>query len=261
MVLYFSGTGNSQFVAVRIAEMTADDEVVSINQSIKSGRNVAIHSERPLVFVAPTYSWRIPKAVEQWIMETVFEGSRDAYFVLTCGGSCGNAAAYAKKLCRKKNLRFCGLAPVVMPENYLAMFPTPDEAECREIVERAKPEIADLAKKIQAGKCFDESAVTVGGRLQSGPVNPLFYRFFVHDRGFTVSDDCISCGKCAMRCPLNNIDMAAGKPVWKGNCTHCMACIGGCPVKAIEYKDKSKGQHRHYIMDDALDRKNGGQER
>lgn len=68
MVLYFSGTGNSQFVAVRIAEMTADDEVVSINQSIKSGRNVAIHSERPLVFVVPTYSWRIPRVVEQWIM-------------------------------------------------------------------------------------------------------------------------------------------------------------------------------------------------
>lgn len=46
MVLYFSGTGNSQFVAVQIAEMTADDEVVTINQSIKTGSSVAHHSER-----------------------------------------------------------------------------------------------------------------------------------------------------------------------------------------------------------------------
>ncbi len=45
--------------------------------------------------------------------------------VLTCGVGCGNAAAYAQKLCTEKGLRFCGLAPVVMPENYLAMFATP----------------------------------------------------------------------------------------------------------------------------------------
>lgn len=166
-----------------------------------------------------------------------------------------------KNCAGKRTSDSVGLPQWVMPENYLAMFPTPDEAECREIVERAKPEIAALAKRIQAGQCFDESAVTVGGRFQSGPVNPLFYRFFVHDKGFTVSDACISCGKCAMRCPLNNIDMTAGKPVWRGNCTHCMACIGGCPVKAIEYKSTSKGQHRYYIMDDALNQKNGGQVR
>lgn len=252
MVLYFSGTGNSQFVAIQIAEMIADDEVVSINQYMKSGTKATIRSKSPLVFVAPTYCWRLPRVVEQWIMETVFEGSRDAYFILTCGQNCGNAAAYAEKLCARKNLRFCGLAPVLMPENYLAMFPTPGEAECRAIVERAKPVTADLAKQIQAGQSFEKPSVTIGGKLESGPVNPLFYALFVHDSGFTVSDACISCGKCAVRCPLNNIDMRAGKPVWKGTCTHCMACIGGCPAEAIEYKSRSKGQHRHYMMDDTL---------
>ena len=37
MVLYFSGTGNSQFAAIQIAEQIADDEVVSINSYLKSG--------------------------------------------------------------------------------------------------------------------------------------------------------------------------------------------------------------------------------
>ena len=32
MVFYFSGTGNSQFVALRLAELLAEDEVVSINR-------------------------------------------------------------------------------------------------------------------------------------------------------------------------------------------------------------------------------------
>ncbi len=252
MVLYFSGTGNSQFTALRIAEATGDGEVVSINACLKSGRRPSIRSERPLVFVTPTYCWRMPKVVERWILDTDFEGNRDAYFVLTCGGSCGNAGAYAEKLCAKKNLRFCGLAPVVMPENYLAMFPTPGEDECRTVMENARPHIDALAAQISAGECFAAPDVSFSEKLQSGPVNPLFYAFCVHDGGFTVSDHCISCGKCAQRCPMNNIELADGKPMWMGNCTHCMACIGGCPTQAIEYKSKSQGQHRHYIMNDSL---------
>lgn len=251
MVLYFSGTGNSQFVALHIAKLIAD-EVVSINSYLKAGKKAAIQSQRPLVFVVPTYCWRMPKVVEQWILETSFKGDQNAYFILTCAGSSGNAAVYAKKLCAKKHLCFCGLAPVAMPENYLALFSTPRELECQTIVEKAVPQITALAQQIQAGQSFEESSISIGGKLESGPINPLFYALFVHDKGFWVTGQCVSCGKCAFRCPLNNIDMVDGKPVWKGNCTHCMACIGGCPTKAIEYKSKSKGRHHHYIMNDSL---------
>ena len=79
-MVYFSGTGNSQLVAVRIAEMTGD-KAVSINRYMKKGEKAVFRSERPLVFVAPVYSWRLPRVVEQWIMENDLEGSRDAYFM------------------------------------------------------------------------------------------------------------------------------------------------------------------------------------
>ena len=252
MILYFSGTGNSQYVALALAEALGEDGAVSINRYLKSGERAAFHSERPLVFVAPTYSWRMPRVVEKWIMETDFQGVRDAYFVLTCGGNCGNAAAYAEKLCGKKGLRFLGLASVVMPENYLALFSTPGEEESRRIIENAGPAVAALGERIRAGKPFDGAPVSLTDRLESGPVNPLFYAFCVHDRGFRVSERCVSCGKCARRCPLNNISLTDGRPVWGGDCTHCMACIGGCPTGAIEYKSKSKERRRHYIMDDGL---------
>ena len=258
MILYFSGTGNSQFVAVRIAEMIGD-EVLSINQYLKKEQKTALHAERPFVFVTPTYSWRMPKVVEQWILETDFSGSGKAYFILTCGGSCGNAALYAERLCQKKNLQFCGLSPVLMPENYLALFPTPVESECMEIVEKAKPHIAALAEQIRNNKHFTKLPVSFRDKLQSGPVNPLFYAFFVHDKGFTVSNDCISCGRCVQRCALNNIDLREDTPVWKGNCTHCMACIGGCPAKAIDYNANAADRYHYYIMDDSLCWGNGGE--
>lgn len=258
MVLYFSGTGNSQWAALRLAELIADDEVVSMNQYLKNGKKIDVQSQGPLVFVAPTYCWRLPRTVERWILESSFPAGRDTYFVLTCGGSCGNAAAYAEKLCEKKGLRFCGLAPVMMPENYLALYPTPGEPESRVMMENAGRCVALLAKQIKAGEKLDAAAVSFGDRIKSGPVNPLFYKFIVRDKGFTVSESCVSCGKCAMRCPMNNIDLKEGKPVWKGNCTHCMACIGGCPTGAIDYKSKTKECRRYYIMDDSLNQNGGG---
>lgn len=249
MVFYFSGTGNSRLAAKQIAE-SLGDEPISINHFLKNGGKKTFHSEKALVFVAPTYAWRLPKVVERWIQETVFTGNKAAYFVLTCGGNVGNAAAYAKALCRKKGMNFRGLAPIIMPENYIAMFPTPGEEECQSILKQAKPKISALAERIKRNELFTAATITMKDRLQSGPVNLWFYPFAVEDKGFTVSDVCISCGKCARRCALNNIGMKDGKPVWNGKCTHCMACIGGCPVEAIEYKAASKGQRRYFIAEE-----------
>lgn len=84
--------------ARRLAE-ALDDEVVSINCIMKEGTSAPLRSRKPFVFVAPTYAWRLPRVVDRWIRGASFAGSNDAYFVLTCGGSVGNAAAYAQKLC------------------------------------------------------------------------------------------------------------------------------------------------------------------
>ncbi|OUO90307.1 flavodoxin [Gordonibacter sp. An230] len=251
MILYFSGTGNSQRAAVQMAERL-DDELISVNRLIKDGTTGSFRSDRPWTFVAPTYSWRVPVVMERWMESARFEGSREAYFVLTCGGSVGNAAPYARRLCERIGLRFRGLAGVAMPENYLALGPTPTESECRAIMEKARPRIDELAELVRAGEPFPAKRATLAERLESGPVNVLFYRCFVHDKGFSVSNECISCGRCAARCPLNNIRLEGGRPTWQGTCTHCMACIGGCPTEAIEYKSASRGRHRHYVMDDEL---------
>ena len=64
MIFYFSGTGNSQLAAKEIGAVTGEP-VVSINQLLKEGAKGSFQSDGPLVFVTPTYAWRIPMVVEQ----------------------------------------------------------------------------------------------------------------------------------------------------------------------------------------------------
>lgn len=244
MILYFSGTGNSEYAAKRIGNQTGD-EVMDLFEKIRSHDYSTLHSERPWVVVVPTYAWRIPRIVQQWLEHTGLTGDKRIYFVMTCGGNIGNAGKYLKPLCERKNLTYLGCAPVTMPENYIAMFSTPSKEEALETIRKSEHVIDQAAGLIKNNTPFPERSMTLQDHVNSGIVNDLFYPLFVHAKKFYATEACISCGKCVALCPLCNIRLDQGKPVWGKNCTHCMACICRCPAKAIEYGAHSKGQERY----------------
>ena len=244
MIVYFSGTGNSRFAAESLARQL-QDELLDAGRKIKAGDMSPLHSEAPWVFVAPVYAWRMAKVLSYYIRNVELTGSRDAYFVLTCGGEIGNAGAYAAQLCEEKGLTYRGVREVVMPENYIAMFNAPDEQEARAIVARAKPVLQESGELIRQNMPFPAVKTGWADRLKSGPVNEGFYKCYVKADAFYATEKCMGCGACATSCPLNNIQIEAGKPVWGNRCTHCMACICGCPVEAIEYGKRSKGKPRY----------------
>lgn len=244
MILYFSGTGNSEYVAKRIGQETGE-EVVNLFEKIRDRDFSKMHSDSPWVIAAPTYAWRIPRILHEWLERTRLSGSKAVYFVMTCGGSIGNSEKYLKKLCGFKKMDYQGCYPVVMPENYIAMFSTPAEKEALEIIGRAEGEIDKAAHLIKNGSAFPQRSFTVMDKMNSSIVNDVFYPMFVHAKKFYASDSCISCGKCADVCPEKNIRIENGRPVWGSDCTHCMACICRCPVEAIEYGKHSKGMPRY----------------
>lgn len=245
MVLYFTGTGNSRYIARKIAKKLGD-ELFSINDRLKRKDARPVHGESRLVFVLPTYGWRIPRVAEQWILQTEFTGADSAWFVMDCGSEIGNGAKYIQKLCRMKKFRYMGTAQIVMPENYVAMFPVPDAAKAQEILAKAEPDIEAAAGIIAAGQAFPAPRNNLMDRFLSSAVNPLFYAFCVKADAFRATENCVGCGKCAQLCPLNNITIRDGKPVWGKDCTHCMACICGCPAGAVEYGKKSVWKSRYF---------------
>mgnify|MGYP002589079516 CR=1 FL=1 len=246
MILYFSGTGNSKYVAKRIADALGD-ALVNLNDRIKSGDTSPVETGERVIIVTPTYAWRIPRVVRDWLRKTELRGAKQAWFVMTCGSEIGNADKYNRELCTEKGLACMGTAQIVMPENYIAMFSAPQADEAREIVAQAEPSIDRAIAAIQAGECFAPTRNNLYDRFMSGPVNPIFYSCFVKANAFTVGNACTGCGQCVRRCPTNNITLQTGKPVWGQNCTHCMACICYCPAEAIEYGKKSLGKPRYHF--------------
>lgn len=244
MILYFTGTGNSRYIAKQIADLTGD-RLVSINKRIKENDTSEINATGRLIFVVPTYCWRIPRLVEEWISKTRFTGTENVYFIMNCGVSIGNAKKYIKRLCKRKNFKYMGVASIVMPENYIAVYDAPDEPVAIQIIENANHIIGEIGEMIRKGKVFTDRQSKLIDCLKSSVINTIFYSFLVKADKFTVDDKCVGCGICVKECSLNNIKLKGNKPVWGKECTHCMACICKCPKEAIEYGEKSVGKIRY----------------
>ncbi len=244
MILYFTGTGNSKYLAEILADKLNETQI-DIAKLMKEGKHPSLHSDTPYIFVTPVYAWRIPRILYKWIKESTFSGNKKVYFVIDCGSEIGAASNYVKRLVRDIGLDYMGTAEVVMPENYLILFTPPPEQEDKHIIETATHITNGLSDKISKQEPFDKIKITLMGHIYSDIVNPCFYTFYIGAKKFYAADACISCGKCVDNCMLNNIELKNGKPVWGNDCTHCMACICKCPTSAIEYGKSTKGRRRY----------------
>lgn len=246
MIFCFSGTGNSRYLANRIAE-ALKDTVIDLNAKIKANDHAPVQTGRNGIVVVPTYAWRMPRIVSEWFTKTALIGAERIWFVMNCGSEIGNAAAYNRQLAQQKGLCDMGTAKILMPENYIAMFGVPQAEEARTMIKDAEPDIENVIAHIQAGQPFAPTRNNLYDRMMSGPVNPAFYRLLVNANAFRVKDNCVGCGLCVKKCPVNNVKLQNGKTVWGKACTHCMACICYCPVEAIEYGKRSVGKPRYHF--------------
>lgn len=248
MIVYFSGTGNSRYAASLLAHRLGDD-LLDGGAWMKEGKRADLTSDKPWVFVAPTYAWQLPRVFDAFLRQGRFAGSREAWFVMTCGDDIGNPEKELKDLCRAMGLTFRGVLGVVMPENYITLFRAPEKEEAAQIIAAAHPVLEEGARLIARGEPFPQRKKGFLDPVKSGFVNRTFYPLFVKDKAFRVTEDCNGCGLCEKLCPLNNIAMEEKRPLWKGNCTQCMACICGCPKEAIEYGRRSRGKTRYWCPD------------
>lgn len=74
MILYFSGTGNSRYIANRISERTNQD-LICLNDRIKAENFSDIETGENVVLATPTYAWRIPTVVSDFLKKVKLVGA------------------------------------------------------------------------------------------------------------------------------------------------------------------------------------------
>ena len=247
MILYFSATGNTRFVAQQLAALLGD-EPIDLLDRIKRSDYSPMHSEKPFVICAPTYVCEMPRFLADYLRKTPLTGNKDAFFVFTSGGYSGISGVLAKRLMRKKGLRYMGCADLTMPRNYIATdhYPELETPEIERRIRTASEGIGAIAAAIRNGERLKSRHVWLFEVLITLPFNPVWCRYKQGVSDFHATDKCVGCGKCAHLCPLNVIELKEGKPVWNGKyCAHCMSCIQNCPVEAIEYGEITQKKKRY----------------
>ena len=248
MIIYFSGTGNTKFVADCLAD-SLHDELTDLADFTRAGRPLRSESARPHVFLAPIYAWRFPRVVEELIRNAALSGSRDVYCVATRESQSGRAGDYLRRIVEAKGLTFKGFTSVDMPNEYLLSDPVSPPEETAACLRAILPELRRLAERISGGlELSDHGNVGLPG-VMSGIVNAAANRFLMTSGRFAVSDACVGCGACAKRCPMANIVMETGRPKFGKTCTWCFSCVQHCPQSAIDIGKRTVGKPRYVCPD------------
>ena len=246
MVLFFSATGNTEFIARQLALKLGDD-CLNLLDRVKRGDHTPLHSDKPFIICAPVYVCEMPRFLARYLKKQTFTGSREVYFIFTSGGYAGISGQQAKAMVRKKKMKYLGHAEFKMPRNYVANdhYPMLPAEQVQERILNSCRHLEEVVADIQAGRKLKARHIWLFETIITLPFNPVWSRLKYKTDDFYTTDACVGCGKCERLCPLNNISLKERKPVWGQECTHCMACIANCPTEAIEYGTISQTKEKY----------------
>jgi ferredoxin len=246
-IYYFSGTGNSYYVAKRIAA-EIDAELVNMAEVIGEENQF---TGDVVGFVFPVYAMGIPQMVGKFITNLEIKGNPYIFSVASCGGS-GYGVPFNlidsilkdKRVKGEKALKLNYSGYVQFPDSYLKMFNPPNREDSIE-----KIKVSDIRLEVKISDIKEKRENKYTGLLLN-PVFKLIYmawlkNLYKADKKFVVKESCVGCNLCSEICPSNNIAMIDAKPTWNSKCQDCMGCINVCPVRAIELGAKTEKKRRY----------------
>lgn len=265
MILWFSGTGNSRFVAERLA-LLLNQRLTELRPAITATPLTLPDDDNAVYWVFPVYSWGVPPYIRSVIRDISLDIRSEQtpvhHLILTCGDDCGLAAGMWRKDIRSRGWTDGNAYSVIMPNNYVCMkgFDVDPKALEEKKLAEAPARIEAIAEELRSysGQKGRHDDIVQGNFawIKTKVIYPWFVRHEMSPKPFHYTKDCISCGKCAAACPLRNISMqpdekadASGRrrkhPVWDDNCAGCLRCYHICPRHAVMYGKSTlkKGQY------------------
>jgi len=247
LIVYFSGTGNSKTIGTGYEMVLKKMGYETVISSIETLKSVEPHDV--LVIGGPIYAGNFPDELINWTRRSipVLQIPSKAIVYSTSAGllNAHGVKSIGKKL-MKKGYQVVDAVTYEMPRNfYIDKYaPTPEEEQSI-MFEKASKLIPVSIEKLS-----DHQTISDFGSTISIDFFADLFRMMAKSMGknFSITDECINCGRCERDCPKGNIRLSDKK--YLNRCILCTRCIHNCPVNAITYKDKKIDQYKvRYVLD------------
>jgi ferredoxin len=234
IIYYFSGTGNSYYVA-----KTIRDNIGAILKPFVSLKKGDIIEAEILCFVFPVYDFKPPKKLTE-IIENLSKISADyTVAIATYGVALSSTLEHFKKTLKTKGVTLSVGFGIKSPHNAVGSIGFTDEEYTKRLI-TADKKICDIVLDIQKRTVGKIEKTTIFEDMTIIRQFPHILKFLAillfrgtRSLDFTVSEDCVSCYRCITICPIDNIQWLDGKPVFGKDCVSCFACLQWCPKSAI----------------------------
>lgn len=236
---YFSGTGNTRHVTLRLCEKLNGLYVTKAYDISGNTDFASLLAEADCILLAfPVYGSSPPVPMRRFIYRhaSTFRG-RDVMIVATQYMFSGDGAASLGRTVEKFGGRVRFAEHFDMPNNLsdFKLFPIRNGAELDKTLKKAEKRMDRFAERIVEGKSFQRGfnplSHAVGYYCQR-----KFWRRGEDGRKNSLRIDperCVGCGLCAGQCPVKNIILSNGRACPQGNCVFCYRCVNACPKRAI----------------------------
>lgn len=245
-IIYFSGTGNTEYVAKRIKEefKTNFIETALIDVSKKK-----IFSDEYdfYVFGGPIYAELFPEYFTDWIMNYIGDGrNRKCIVFSTQASGYGSGVPILSKMLKDRGFNLLVSTCIEMPNNYyVVMAKKTDDNK----VKLLKENVENISIEIVKAFINNTSMLVKESNLRSLGGKVLHKAFSKWSLGWAKKnlgidyDLCVKCRKCVKNCPVQNINI--GEVITFNNkCISCQKCIHGCPTNAFTYNRKHFKQYK-----------------
>ncbi len=268
-ILYFSGTGNTEWVmrglAAELREAGCDVELLAADRLL-ADLEYAAHREldeeaagaRLQEFAAPAtilllgypvYESAIPMPL-RLLLPLLPEGKgRKLAVVCTCmlaGGDCCHLPA---EMLEKRGWDPVLATYVKMPNNVkvpaFSFFSIRNGAELDDFHQSASGRVTQIVDELLAG-ARDVEGGGIGDHLFgiSQRWSEKYLTKYMVDHLFALAK-CSRCGLCAATCPMGNIDFSGNYPEFGRNCCDCLRCYSFCPIHAIQVSEGTMNEEKY----------------
>jgi ferredoxin len=251
-IYYFSGTGNSYYVAKELQKRIQNSELIPIVGIIN--RNEIKCKSDTVGIIFPLQGPTFPNAVKQLLEKIDLTDTRYIFAIATRGGTTCRIREQINKVLKKKgkslNSHFIITVfnndPKIMNENnqvYEFHVPTDEEITNKKrqidvrldvikdiIINKETRHEVDKEYGFKYGFLLEKIVIFATKLMESKSIKNYFY-----------SDvKCTGCGVCEKICLSKRINLIDGIPRWKDEilCFMCYACLNYCPQKSVQINSK-----------------------